>query len=104
MDDNSRDRLTLARRFLEPSNSTHRQYEALRAYFVDGLPSAEAAARFGYSPGSFRVLVHAFRHDPQRAFFLPPAKGPQSASKQDRLRDRVVALRKQNLSIDDISR
>src|SRR5512142_3246913 len=58
MDDNSRDRLTLARRFLEPSNSTHRQYEALRAFFVDGVPSAEAAARFGYTPGSFRVLVH----------------------------------------------
>ena len=49
MDDNSSDRLTLARRFLEPANSTHRQYEALRAFFVDGLPSAEAAARFGYT-------------------------------------------------------
>ena len=61
MDDNSRDRLTLARLFLEPSNSTHRQYEALRAFFVDGLPSAEAARRFGYTPGSFRVLVHRNR-------------------------------------------
>ena len=44
MDDNSRDRLTLARRFLVPANSTHRQYEALRAFFVDGVPSAEAAS------------------------------------------------------------
>src|SRR5207302_1002426 len=66
MADHSRDRLTLARRFLEPSNSTHRQYEALRAFFVDGLPSAEAAARFGYTPGSFRVLVHQFRNRPER--------------------------------------
>jgi hypothetical protein len=47
MDDNSKDRLTLARRFVKLSNSTHRQYEALRAFFVDRLPSAEAAARFG---------------------------------------------------------
>ena len=39
----------VARRFLVPSNSTHRQYEALRAYFVERLPSAEAARRFGYS-------------------------------------------------------
>jgi hypothetical protein len=93
----------LADRFLQPVNPTHRQYEALRAYFVEGLPSAEAAARFGYSPGSFRVLVHEFRQDPQRAFFLTPAKGPQAAPKRDRLRDRVVALRKQNLSIYDIS-
>ena len=44
MDDNSKDRLTLVQRFLEPSNSTHRQYEALRAFFVDETPSAEAAA------------------------------------------------------------
>ena len=73
MDDNSGDRLTLARRFLEPSNSTHRQYEALRAFFVDGLSSAEAAARFGYTPGSFRVLVHQFRHQPRRDFFVPTA-------------------------------
>jgi hypothetical protein len=51
----------LARVFLEPANSTHRQYEALRAFFVEGVPGAEAAARFGYPPGSFRVLVHPFR-------------------------------------------
>ena len=94
---------SLADRFLRPVNATHRQYEALRAYCVEGLSSAEAAARFGYSPGSFRVLVHTFRHDPERAFFLTPAKGPQAAPKKDRLRERVVALRKQNLSIYDIS-
>ena len=90
--------------FLEPANSTHRQYEALRAFFVEGVPGAEAAARFGYTPGSFRVLVHQFRQDPQRAFFVPPAKGPQAAPKTDPVRDQVIALRKQNLSIYDISR
>ncbi len=95
---------SLADRFLHPVNATHRRYEALRAYFVEGLPSAQAAARFGYTPGSFRVLVHQFRQDPERAFFLTPAKGPQTAPKRDRLRDRVVVLRKQNLSIYDISR
>ena len=92
----------LARVFLEPSNSTHRQYEALRAYFVDGLSNNEAARRFGYSEGSFRVLVHHFRQDPQRQFFLPPAKGPQKAPKTDPIRAEVVKLRKQNLSIYDI--
>jgi hypothetical protein len=94
----------LARPFLEPTNATHRQYEALRAFFVDRLPSAEAARRFGYTPGSFRVLVHQFRQNPRRAFFLKPAKGPQSAPKTDPVRDRVIALRKENLSIYDISR
>ena len=90
--------------FLEPANSTHRQYEALRAYFVDHLPSAEVAHRFGYSPGSFRVLTHQFRQNPNRAFFLPPQKGPQVSPKTDRVRDKVITLRKRNLSIYDIGR
>ena len=77
----------LARVFLEPSNATHRQYEALRAFFVDGVPGVEVARRFGYTPGSFRVLVHQFRQNPRRHFFLTPAKGPQSAPKADPLRD-----------------
>src|SRR3954469_5715666 len=104
MDDNSRVRLILARRFLEPSNSTHRQYEALRAFFVDGLPSAEAAARFGYTPASFRVLVHQFRNQPDRAFFVPTRREGRPPARQRRLHDQVVALRKQNLSVHDISR
>lgn len=92
-----------ARYFLEPSNSTHRQYEALRAFFVDGLPSAEAATKFGYSPGSFRVLCSQFRSNPDRVFFVEPSRGPQAAPKKDAVREQVVALRKQNLSIYDIS-
>jgi len=94
----------MARFFLEPRNTTHRQYEALRAFFVEGLPSAEVAHRFGYSPGSFRVLAHEFRQHPDRPFFLPPQKGPHASPKTSPVRDKVVALRKQNLSIYDISR
>ena len=90
--------------FLNPANSTHRQYEALRAFFVDHLASKEAARRFGYSPGSFRVLVHNFRKNLRRPFFLPPIKGPQSAAKTDPLRQQIIQARKQNLSIYDISR
>lgn len=93
-----------AQAFLQPANATHRQYEALRAYFVDQLPSKEAARRFGYSEGSFRVLVHHFRQNPARPFFLPPAKGPQQAPKSDPVRDPIVQARKQNLSIYDIQR
>ena len=94
----------MARFFLEPSNPAHRQYEALRAYFVENLPSAEAARRFGYTPGSFRVLCHDFRHNPRRRFFSPTQKIPPVAPRKDPLRETVVALRKQNLSIYDINR
>jgi len=98
------DELTnLSRVFLEPASPTHRQYEALRAYFVDRLSSSAAARRFGYTPGSFRVLCHAFRQHPDRPFFLPPARGPATAPKSDAARARVIALRKQNCSVYEIA-
>lgn len=107
MSTESREEITgesLRRVFLEPANPTHRQYEALRAYFVEGLPSAQAATRFGYTPGSFRVLCHAFRREPHRAFFLPVVKGPHTSAKRSTTEEKVIELRKQNLSIYDISR
>jgi hypothetical protein len=96
-------KLTFAHHFLEPENTSQRQYEALRAYFVEGLLSAQAAARFGYTPGSFRSLVHQFRQNPERDFFAPAPADVEAAQQQDELRQRVIALRKQNLSIYDIS-
>ena len=56
--------------FLAPESHLQRQYEALRAFFVEQHPSADVARRFGYTPGSFRVLCHQFRHDPE--FRVPP--------------------------------
>ena len=94
----------LARFFLEPSNTNHRQYEALRAYFIDKLKSAEAARRFGYTPGSFRGLCHEFRQNPKRSFFLPPSKNPHVVPGKKQVHETIVSLRKQNLSIYDISR
>src|SRR5216684_3182930 len=103
------DRLTTVEEaFLSPSGVAHRQYEALRAYFVEKLPSKDAAAKFGYTPGSFRVLCHQFRQDPKKPFFLNQREHPgserSSASSGSSLRDKVVALRKRNHSIYDISR
>jgi hypothetical protein len=92
--------------FHSPREPLHRQYEALRAFFVDHLPSAEAAQRFGYSSGSFRVLCHQFRHDPEKraAFFRQLLPGRRPAPARDPVRDLVVAMRKRNLSVYDIQR
>jgi hypothetical protein len=96
----------IAHFFLAPENPLHRQYEAFRAYFVEGNPSQEVARRFGYSPGSFRVLCHEFRHDPdkQLRFFQSVPHGPRYAPARDRVRELVVAMRKRNLSVYDIQR
>jgi hypothetical protein len=47
--------------FREPSGPLQRQYEALRAVFIEGLPQKDVAGRFGYSYDAFRQLVHQFR-------------------------------------------
>lgn len=88
--------------FAEPVHPRQRQYEALRAYFLEGLPSAEAARLFGYTPGSFRILCLRFRRDNERAFFRDLPRGPQSQPKKDAVRARVVEMRKRNFSVYDI--
>ena len=42
-----------ARFFLAPERPLQKQYEALRCFFVENLPSAQVAERFGYTPGAF---------------------------------------------------
>jgi hypothetical protein len=90
--------------FLEPKSPMQRRYEALRAYFVDQHPAKEVAEAFGYTAGAFHVMCHAFRQDTDRNFFLESRPGPKFAPKKDRAKARVVALRKQNYSTQDISR
>jgi hypothetical protein len=93
--------MDLANALLTPENSNHRQYEALRAYFVERLPASEVANRFGYTVGSLHQLAHQFRQDPHRQFFAEPSRS--GVKPDDAVRQQIVQLRKQNLSIYDIS-
>ena len=95
---------TCRRFFLEPRHSRQRQYEALRAYFVEGRRATEVARAFGYTVGSFHVLCHHFRRTPDPAFFASPRRGPRAQPKKAAARETIVALRKQNYSVYDISR
>jgi hypothetical protein len=96
--------LSACRRFfLAPTPPKQRQYEALRAYFVESRPSAHVARDFGYSPGSFQVLCHHFRRTAQPVFFVVPRRGPRLQPKKSAARDAIIALRKQNYSIYEIS-
>ena len=48
--------------FLEPTETYHRQYEAIRAFFVEGRRLKEIAQQFGYQESSLRTLVCRFRN------------------------------------------
>jgi len=68
--------------FLEPQSPFHRRYEALRAFFVERRPPAEVAARYGYRPAAFNVMISRFRgqirRDAAPPFFSPmAAAGPR---------------------------
>jgi transposase len=96
--------LTDCRRFFaKPATTRQRQYEALRAFYLDRLPSAEVARRFGYSPGAFRVLCHAFRRCELPEFFATARPGRREQPKKSRAHEQIVALRKRNYSVYEIS-
>ena len=94
---------TCQRFFRQPTSPKQRQYEALRAYFVEERPSAEVARAFGYSPGAFHVLCHHFRRQAAPVFFAAPRPGPRVQPKKSAARDTIIALRKRNYSIYEIS-
>src|SRR5204863_9796585 len=96
--------LTACRRlFTDPTSPRQRQYEALRAYFVEDRPSAKVARAFGYTPGSFQVMCHHFRREKNPVFFVSPRPGPRTQPKKSVARDRAVELRKRNYSVYEIS-
>ena len=51
---------------------------ALGAYLAEGLPAAEAAARFGYTAASLASAVRDFRAG-AREFFVTGRPGPKAA-------------------------
>jgi transposase len=82
-----------------------RRYEALRAFYVEGLTHAQAGARFGYTRWAMVNLVREYRAG-RLELFSPvrkPGPPPGVAPAKDRARARVIELRRQGLSSYEIS-
>ncbi|HEX4661324.1 MAG TPA: hypothetical protein VH307_28350 [Streptosporangiaceae bacterium] len=91
--------------FTAPVRVNQRRYEALRAYFVDGLTYEQAGARFGYTRWAMINLVREHRAGKLELFAAPRKPGPPrgAAPAKDRARVRVIELRRQGLSVYEIS-
>jgi hypothetical protein len=61
----------IKRFFLEPRQTFQRQYEALRAIFVDEEPLERVAERFGYTPATLRSMASRLRADCRRGVATP---------------------------------
>src|SRR5215207_819521 len=88
--------------FADPQQATQRRYEALRAYFLEGLTAAQAAARFGYAESSVQAMVRDFRAG-DRGFFTQRRPGPRVAPAKQAARDQVLRLRQAGHSITEIT-
>jgi transposase len=91
--------------FTTPAQVNHRRYEALRAFFVDGLTYQQAADRFGYTRWAMVNLVREWRAG-RLELFAPPRKpgpAPGVAPAKEHVRGRVIQLRRQGLSTHEIS-
>jgi transposase len=88
--------------FTQPIFTWQRRYEALRACFVDRLPTQLVAERFGFSPGYVRLICHQFRHGkidlPESSQLGKPIRHKVSAD----TRGKIIAWRQQRLSAGEI--
>lgn len=91
--------------FTAPDQVNHRRYEALRAFFVEGLTHAQAGARLGYTRWAMVNLVREYRAGKLELFAPPRKPGPPPgiAPAKDRARGRVIELRRDGLSTYEIS-
>jgi transposase len=94
-----------AEAFTAPTLVNQRRYEALRAWYVEGLSYSEAGQRFGYTRWAMVNLVREYRAGKLELFAAAKKPGPPpgTAPARDRARGRVVELRRQGLTTYEIS-
>src|SRR5712691_12163661 len=80
-----------------------RRYEALRAYLFEGASLQQAADATGYTRDALASLVRDLRAGRLTVFAPPGVPGRKSAPKKDAARGRVIELRREGLSIYEIS-
>lgn len=90
------------RYFRHPTTAAHRQYEILRASFLERLPARIVAERFGVSAGYVHLLRHQFRKGELTFLFgEEPRPGRKTLGKG--VRARIVELRELQLNAGEIA-
>ena len=80
-----------------------RRYEALRAYLFEGASLQQAADATGYTRDALASLVRDLRAGRLTVFAPPGTPGRKSAPKKDAARGQVIQLRRDGLSVYEIS-
>jgi hypothetical protein len=93
--------------FRNPKNIAHKQYEALRMYFIDNATAAEVAIKFGYKLRGFTTIVSNFREQLKNGsnseiFFAEKKRGRKKTLPIVNAKDIIISLRKNNHSVAEI--
>jgi hypothetical protein len=93
--------------FEMPKSVAHKQYEALRMYYMDGAPAQEVAERFGYTYRAFTSLVTSFRRkiimDPKDSiFFVENTPGRKISPETNEAKVVIIDMRKKYYSVPEI--
>jgi len=93
--------------FIQPKTVVQKQYEALRMFFVEGLPARNVADKFGYTYRAFTSIVTDFReklrnNNAGESFFCDRQRGRKASVSIDETISVIVNLRKNFYSVEDI--
>jgi len=83
--------------FAHPQSPGQKQYEALRAFYVDNLPVRVVADCFGYTIASFNALKQKFKSG-KLSFKFTEKPGPQGSRVPKDIQQRIFEIRIYNLS------
>lgn len=93
--------------FQKPLSTTHKQYEALRAFHLERKSAAAVAKHFGYTQITVYSLLRDFKqrfqtNEMASYFFNEHARGRKISKDSEASRELMILLRKKNLSVPDI--
>jgi hypothetical protein len=94
--------------FQTPLRAAQKQYEALRAFYLEEKTASEVAAKFGYTLSSFYSLTRDFKQllaqsdQPVNRFFVDLQPGPKLKTHENDVYNMVILLRKKHLAVSDI--
>ncbi len=93
--------------FQSPQHHAQKQYEAVRAFIVEHQSAEQVAKQFGYTPATIYWLVKDFKQklakqELDHYLFSTLKPGRNKKQNAESLQEKIVALRKQYLSVEEI--
>ena len=88
--------------FSHPKTSGQKQYESLRAFYIDHVPGKEIVRRYGYTYAAFNSLKQRFKSG-EIPFFITPPPGPKGPRMSAEIRASIIEYRKKGVSAGQIT-